>query len=137
MIGSLQNMMRAIGRVIRQRQEDRIRESMGLNLVPFDIMTDPRFADVRNAGTEAAKESSRSGLGKEYTSSDILTREEEALMLASPGCSLATPKGINSRFVYLSCRNLFIRGMVELRLTYKNQFELHSDNDGVEFLRYV
>jgi hypothetical protein len=58
-------------------------------------------------------------------------------MLASEGAALDHPRGLNNRFVYFCCRNFFIRGQNELRETSAHQFELHQNNDGEEFLRYV
>lgn len=132
---SLQNMLRGIGRVMRARQEQRSRETMEPILIPFNIMKDPRFTTVLDASTQTVIHSSKSGLGREVKRPDILTREEEALMLQSDGASLKHPKGINNRFVYLACRNLFVRGKTELRTLFYNQFELRVDQQGEEYLR--
>jgi hypothetical protein len=77
------------------------------------------------------------GLRAVVTKSDILTREEEALVLGSDEASLSHPRGLNNRLLYFCCRNLFIRGQQELRDTNAAQFELHVDENGNEFIRYV
>jgi hypothetical protein len=69
-----------------------------------------RYAPVRNAGTEAVQRSVRQGVGLKVKKSDVLTREEEKLMLKNDGASLDHPKGLNNRFVYFCCKNFFIRG---------------------------
>ena len=56
-------------------------------------------------------------------------------MLASIGASLIHPEGLNNRFAYLLCRNLFIRGHNELRETNTRQFELHVDEQGGKYVR--
>ena len=55
------------------------------------------------------KRSFRNGLGQEVKKSDLLTIEEEQLLLSSDGASISHPRGLNSRFVYFCCRNFFIR----------------------------
>jgi hypothetical protein len=74
------------------------------------LMSVCRDALVRNAGTEAVQQSVRQGVGLKVKKSDVLTREEEQLMLKSDGASLDHPKGLNNRFVYFCCKNFFIRG---------------------------
>ena len=90
---------------------------------------------MKLAGTLSVKRSFRQGLGGEVTKVDVITREEEQLLLASTGASLTHPKGLNNRFAYLLCRNLFIRGHNELRVTNTRQFELHVDEQGDEYER--
>ena len=99
-------------------------------------MTDPRYRRVKFAGTEFVKRSFKRGLGIKTSTSDVLTRDEEVLVLTSPGASVLNPSGLILRLVYFFCRNLFIRGQDELRATHMGQFQLLSEN-GIEFLRYV
>ena len=77
----------------------------------------------------------REGLGHSVKKSDLLTREEERIVLDSEGCSVTHPRGLNSRMGYFLCRNFFIRGQNELRWTNANQFQLHVNPRGDEFLR--
>lgn len=117
----LQNMMQAIGRVIRARQEDQIHETMDANIRPFSIIKDPHYLRIWNVGSEATKIASTAGLGWELISNDILIREEESMMFTSVGASLTSGKGINNQFVYLAYRILFVHRKQELRLTYKKK----------------
>ena len=94
-----------------------------------------RYALVRNVGTEVVQRSVREGLGHSVRKSDVLTREEERIVLESDGCSVSHPRGLNSRMGYFLCRNFFIRGQNELRWTNANQFQLHVNTRGDEFLR--
>lgn len=126
-------MIRSIGRVIRARQEIRLQETSSIE-PPFNIMLDPRYRRVKNAGTESVRRSFKRGLGLTTSTSDVLTRDEEILVLSSPAASLSTPTGLNYRFVYFYCRNFFIRGQDELRNTHVGQFQLLNEF-GVEFLR--
>ena len=93
------------------------------------------YALVRNAGTEVVHRSVREGLGRNVKKSDLLTREEEVRVLASEGAAVSHPHGLNSRMGYFFCRNFFIRGQNELRATNANQFELHVNGRGDEYLR--
>lgn len=93
------------------------------------------YALVRNAGTEVVHRSVREGLGRNVKKSDLLTREEEVRVLASEGAAVSHPRGLNSRMGYFFCRNFFIRGQNELRATNANQFELHVNGRGDEYLR--
>jgi hypothetical protein len=94
-----------------------------------------RYAQVRNAGTEAVQRSVRQGVDLKVKKSDVLTRLEEQLMLNNEGASLDHPKGLNNRFVYFCCNNFFIRGQNELRDTCAHQFELQVNGSNEEFLR--
>lgn len=80
-------MLRAIGRVIRLQQERRIIKTSVMEL-PFDIFKDVRYRKVKFAGDEAVKRSFRKGLGTRVNTSDVLTFEEEMLVLQSHGASL-------------------------------------------------
>jgi len=132
----IENMLRAIGRIIRARQEIRMRENSTIE-IPFDIFKDARYLAVKDVDTVTVKRSFRRGLRAAISKSDILTKEEEALVLASDGASLNHPRGLNNRFLYFCCRNLFIRSQQELRDTNAAQFELRVDENGIEFFRYV
>jgi hypothetical protein len=77
----------------------------------------------------------RGGLGSVVKKSDLITREEEILLLKSDACALTNGRGCNNRMLYFICRNMFIRGQNELRATNANQFSLHSNSRGEEFLR--
>ena len=126
-------MIRSIGRIIRLQQEQRVQRTSSIE-VPFNIMTDPRYRRVKFAGTESVRCSFKRGLGLKTMTSDVLTREEEILVLKSSAASVLNPIGLTWRMVYFFCRNLFIRGQDELRATHVGQFEVLSDG-GVEFLR--
>lgn len=128
-------MIRAIGRIIRLQQELRLQRT-SCTEPPFNIMLDPRYRRVKFAGTESVKRSFRRGLGLTTSTSDVLTRDEEVLVLNSEAASVHHPIGLTYRLVYFFCRNLFIRGQDELRATHAGQFQLLSDG-GVEFLRFV
>jgi hypothetical protein len=95
-----------------------------------------RYAQVRNAGTEAMQRFVKEGIGFKVKKSDVLTRKEE-LLIKSEGASLDHLKGLNQSFVYFCCRNFFIRGQNELRDTCAHQFELHVNDSGEEFLRCI
>lgn len=127
-------MPKRFGHVIHEWEKDRVWEKRGSNPLPFNIMKDPRYFKMRNISTEGAKFSSNARLGKTHISSDILIRKKEAFMLASPNTSFTTPNGIIHRLLSLLCKNLFVCGKVELRMTYMNQFEIHIDNNGYEYL---
>ena len=92
---------------------------------------------MRNACTEAVQRSVRGGLGSVIKKSDLITHEEEVLLLKSDGCALTNGRGCNNRMLYFLYRNMFIKGQNELRATNANQFALHSNSRGEEFLRYV
>jgi hypothetical protein len=95
-----------------------------------------RYALVRNAGTEAVYRSVRGGLGLVVKKSDVLTLKEEQQVLVSNRASISTVRSLNSRMGYFLCRNFFIRGQNELRSTIANQFQIHINQNGEEFLRY-
>jgi hypothetical protein len=80
------------------------------------------YALVRNVGTEVVHRSVRKGLGQNVKKSDILTLEEEQVVLKSPGADIFLPHNLNSRMGYFLCRNFFIHGQNELRATNANQF---------------
>ena len=126
-------MIRAIGRIIRLQQEVRLQRTSAVE-VPFNIMLDPRYRRVKFVGTESVKRSFRRGLGIRTSTSDVLSRDEEVLVLKSEAASVSNPTGLILRLVYFFCRNLFIRGQDELRATHVGQFQILTDN-GVEFLR--
>ena len=90
---------------------------------------------VRNARTEVVHRSVREGLGRTVKKSDLLTREEEMHVLASKGVAISYLHALNSRMGYFFCCNFFIRGQNELRATNANQFELHVNARGDEYLR--
>jgi hypothetical protein len=158
---SLQNMLRVIGRIIRERYELRARES-SKEPYPFNIMKDPRlvleyslnlccldsqtcsisnflsffrYALVCNAGSESVQRSVREGLGQRVQKSDILSLAEEQTILASPCCSVDHPQGLNNRMRIFCLRIFLIRGQSELRSTSPNQFQLLQNTRGDEFLR--
>jgi hypothetical protein len=58
-------------------------------------------------------------------------------LLKFDGCALTNDRGCNNRMLYFLCRNMFIRGQNELCATNANQFSLHLNSKGEEFLRYV
>ncbi|KAL3680005.1 hypothetical protein R1sor_022961 [Riccia sorocarpa] len=60
---SLEGLVMGFGRLIRARQAERAIQS-GEHCVPFNIMSDPRFAKVVVAGNESVERSVRSGLGE-------------------------------------------------------------------------
>ena len=96
-----------------------------------------RYVLVWNAGTEAVQRSVRGGLGSVIKKSDLITCEEEVLLLKFDCCVLTNGRGCNNRMLYFLCRNMFIRGQNELRATNANQFTLHFNSRGEEFLRYI
>ena len=126
-------MIRAIGRIIRLQQEFCLQRTSTVEVL-FNIMLDPRYRRVKFAGTESVKRSFWRGLGIRLSTSDVLSREEEILVLNSDAASVLTPNGLILRLVYFFYRNLFIRGQDELRATHVGQFELLTDNR-VKFLR--
>jgi hypothetical protein len=93
------------------------------------------YSLVRNAGTEVLHRSVREGLGQSVKKFDILTQEEEQVVLRSVGADIFHPRGLNSRMGYFFCRNFFIRGQNELGATNANQFQLHVNKRGDEYLR--
>jgi hypothetical protein len=90
---------------------------------------------VRNAGIEVAHRFVREGLDQSVKKLDLLTREKEWIVLASEGAMITHPRSLNSRMGYFLCHNFFIRGQNELRWTNANQFELHVNERGDEYLR--
>ncbi|KAG0600965.1 hypothetical protein M758_11G074700, partial [Ceratodon purpureus] len=109
------SMLRAIGRLIRARENHRCIENSTKLENPFYILTDIRYAKVRQAADIAAQRSVDAGLGKDIKRFDLISLEEEALMLASPAADVNTPSGLNHRFGYFTMRNFFVRGVNEVR----------------------
>lgn len=130
------NLLRAIGRVIRAREEQRCVETSSKPAVPFNILTDPRFQRVKLAANEAVMRAVQAGLGKEALKSDVLSRSEEKLMLDSNEASVSHPTGLNRRFAYFCTRNFFVRGGREMRECDSGMFHTYRDQYGDEFLRY-
>jgi hypothetical protein len=52
----------------------------------------------------------RGSLGIVVKKSDLITHEEEVLLLKSDGCILTNGRGYNNWMLYFLCRNMFIRG---------------------------
>jgi hypothetical protein len=65
----------------------------------------------------------------------VLTWEEEQVVLKSAGADISHPCSLNSRMGYFLCWNFFIQGQNELRATNANQFQLHVNGRGDEYLR--
>jgi hypothetical protein len=65
----------------------------------------------------------------------VLTREEGQVVLKSLGVDISHLHSLNSRMGYFLYRNFFIRGQNELRATNANQFQLHVNGRGNEYLR--
>ncbi|KAL3685410.1 hypothetical protein R1sor_003432 [Riccia sorocarpa] len=126
---TIQALLRAIGRVIRARQEQRCVET-GLAVHPFNILKDSRYHKVKLAADEAVQRSMDRGLGKSVKKSDILTLEEETRMLAQPKCDLQYPKGLNYVMAYYCLRNFFIRGVAELRQVNWEDFTVENLGTG-------
>lgn len=131
---SLQGLLRALGRIIRSRIATNAVAS-GTSAESFYILKDPRYAKVKLAADKAALRSIAAGLGKDVKRSDILSIEEERLMLTQEKCQINSPHGINLMFGYFCTRNFMIRGGQELRNTDAEDFSLRSDNYG-EYIRY-
>jgi hypothetical protein len=129
---SIANMFRAIGRLIRARQELRIIKTSVQPLVKFQILSDVQYARAKLAANQAVNHSSNTGFGKEVKKSDVVTLSEEATMLESPVASLHIASGLNARMGWY-CRKIFIvRGGQELRDLNSNQFELVTDEFGMK-----
>jgi hypothetical protein len=57
-------LIRAIGKLIRQRQEQLVIETSNAPIIPFDIFTNVRYRHVKLVGDEAVFHASNVGLGK-------------------------------------------------------------------------
>jgi hypothetical protein len=90
---------------------------------------------MRNAGTEVVHWSVREGLGQSVKKSNVLTREEEQVVLKSLGVDISHLRNLNSRMGHFICQNFFIRGQNELQATNATQFQLHINGRGDEYLR--
>lgn len=123
--------MRAVGRLIRGREEERTIHTLEKPAVKFDIMKDVRYAKVVHAANRTATNASDAGLEKSVVKSDILTFEQEAEMLMTAAASPKTPHGLNNRYAYYCTR-----GGTELRNVDHNEFKLMRDEFGEEYLRY-
>ncbi|KAL3696192.1 hypothetical protein R1sor_010268 [Riccia sorocarpa] len=132
---TIQALLRAIGRVIRARQEQRCVET-GIAVHPFSIWKDPRYRKVKLAADEAVQRSLDRGLGKHVKKSEILTLEEETRMLAQPKCSLQCPRGLNYVMLYYCLRKFFIRGVAGLRHVNWEDFTVENLPTG-QVLRYT
>ncbi|KAL3695219.1 hypothetical protein R1sor_009295 [Riccia sorocarpa] len=132
---TVQCLLRAVGRVIRSRQEQRSVES-GAPVHPFNILKDARYHKVKLAADEAVQHAMDRGLGKTVKKSDILTLDEERRMLAQEKCSLQCPRGLNYVMSYYCLRNFFIRGAAELRHVNWEDFSIENLVSG-QVLRYT
>ncbi|KAL3694374.1 hypothetical protein R1sor_008025 [Riccia sorocarpa] len=132
---TVQCLLRAVGRVIRSRQEQRSVES-GAPVHPFNILKDARYHKVKLAADEAVQRAMDRGLGKTIQKSDILTLDEERRMLAQEKCSLQCPRGLNYVMSYYCLRNFFIRGAAELRHVNWEDFSIENLVIG-QVLRYT
>jgi hypothetical protein len=94
---SIAGMLRAIGRLIRARQEERIIETSIQPAVMFNIITDVRYRRVVLAANQACQKSAAAGLGREILKSDVVSFDEEEAMLASAAASPDNPGGLNKR----------------------------------------
>jgi hypothetical protein len=90
-------MLRAIGRLIRAQQEERIIEGATMPHVMFNIMTDVRYRSVLIATNQACDRSTAAGLGHEVLKSDVVSFAEEKAMLASDAASMDSPSSLNVR----------------------------------------
>jgi hypothetical protein len=103
-------------------------------LLIFWLFCNCRYALVRNVGSESVQHSLQEGYGHHVRKSDVLTFEEEQIVLASKCCSVDHPHGLNNRMVIFCLRNFFIRGQSKLRVTSPKQFEIWQNVKGDEFL---
>jgi hypothetical protein len=55
-----------------------------------------KYALVRNAGTQVVHRFVHEGLGQSVKKSDLLTREEEWIVLANEGSMITHPRGLNN-----------------------------------------
>ncbi|KAL3682593.1 hypothetical protein R1sor_000615 [Riccia sorocarpa] len=101
---SIEGLLRAIGRIIRARQKQRLIKS-GAAVIPFNILKDVRYRKVKVAADEAVSRAMAAGLGKYVKKSDLITLEEEHEMLPQPICSLDSPRGLNYRIGYFCNRS--------------------------------
>jgi len=128
--------LKAVGRLIRGREEERTIHTLEKPAVKFDIMKDVGYAKVVHAANRTAVKAFDVGLGKSVVKSDILTFEQEAEMLMTTAASPETPHRLNNRYAYYCTRNFFVRGGTELRNVDHNEFKLMRDEFGEEYLRY-
>jgi hypothetical protein len=130
-------MFRAIGRLIRARQEQRIIESSVLPPSKFQILSDMRYLRAKIAADQAVVNSPNVGMRKEVRKSDVVNFSEEAAMLNSPATDPLTASGLNARMDWYCGKNFFVCGGKELQDLSNNQFELITDEFGDERLRFV
>jgi hypothetical protein len=96
-----------------------------------------RYALVRNACTKVVHHYVCEGLGQSVKKSNVLSHEQEQLILASDGASLTHPCGLNICMGHFMCQNFFSHGQNKLKSTNAIQFQLHVNGKGNEYLRLV
>lgn len=106
--GSIQNILRAINRLIRARQSQRCVETRERYIL-IDMFTDPIYSKVKICGDIAANRSNKAGLGLQTKRSDALTPSEERKMLALPKNQADTPEGANNKYFVFSSFCFFIK----------------------------
>lgn len=90
-------MLRAIGRLIRAHQEERVIQTSEQPASPFYIIADCRYRAVVVAANQACAKSVAAGLGCEVLKSDTVSFDEESAMLSSDVANPLTPRGLNCR----------------------------------------
>ena len=128
-------MLRAVGRLIRARQEQRVVETSVAPAVRFSILNDVRYHRVVVAADEAVQRSAKAGLRRETLKSDAVTLAEEQQMLMSEEASPLTASGLTCRFSWYTMKNFFSRGASELRVVDSSMFCIVRDEFGEELLR--
>jgi hypothetical protein len=134
---SIAKMFKAIGRLIRARQEQWIIETSVQPTVKFQILFYVRYVRAKIAADQAINNSSNAGLGKEVQKSGVVTLSEEVAMLNSPATDPLTTSSLNARMGWYCGKNFFMYGGQDLRDLNCNQFELVKDEFGDEGLRFV
>nr|XP_024365966.1 uncharacterized protein LOC112277641 isoform X1 [Physcomitrium patens]XP_024365967.1 uncharacterized protein LOC112277641 isoform X1 [Physcomitrium patens]XP_024365968.1 uncharacterized protein LOC112277641 isoform X1 [Physcomitrium patens]XP_024365969.1 uncharacterized protein LOC112277641 isoform X1 [Physcomitrium patens] len=132
---SIQAMLRAIGRIIRAREEQRTVET-GIAKVPFSIYRDPRFLKVKWAVEDAVAKSAAIESAKEVIALEVHPPMNEGEMLNQCKFSNTHPEGCSRRFAYFCLRDFYVKGRSELRELSDVDFELFTDEHG-ECLRYT
>ncbi len=79
---NIQALIKIIGRLIRQRQNQRIVETIMTPMVPFNIFIDVKYSHVKIASDEATLQMSNVSLGKSIKKFDVFFIEEEHVMLS-------------------------------------------------------
>jgi hypothetical protein len=119
--GNIQALIKIIGRLIRQRQNQRIVETVVGPMVLFNIFTDVKYNHVKITDDKTTLQVLNASLGKSIKKFDVLSIKEENTILAQAICQPKSPYDLNLLFGYFCISNFFIRSYSELQNV---QFEI-------------